>query len=112
MHPVVHPGRYWKIRRAIAYALVAVYFALPLIPIGGFPAVLIDIANRRSHLFGTTFYPTDTILAVAFGFGIIVLVFFVGLVVRADVVRLRLPADGVARVPLSPRRGVPGGRAR
>ncbi len=76
MHPLVHKGRYWKIRRAIAYALVAVYFALPHIPIGGFPAVLIDIANRRSHLFGTTFYPTDTVLFVAFGFGVIVLVFF------------------------------------
>jgi cytochrome c oxidase accessory protein FixG len=76
MHPLVHKGRYWKIRRAIAYAFVVVYFALPLIPIGGFPAVLIDIANRHSHLFGTTFYPTDTILAVAFGFGVIVLVFF------------------------------------
>ncbi len=77
MHPIVHKGRYWKIRLATVYALVAVYFALPLIPIGGFPAVLIDIANRRSHLFGTTFYPTDTILFVAFGFGVIVLVFFV-----------------------------------
>jgi cytochrome c oxidase accessory protein FixG len=76
MHPLVHKGRFWKIRRAIAYGLAAVFFALPLIPIGGFPAVLIDIANRRSHLFGTTFYPTDTILFVAFGFGVIVLVFF------------------------------------
>ena len=76
MHPVVHPGRYWKIRRAIAYALVAAYFALPHISIGGFPAVQIDIANRHSHLFGTTYYPTDTIVAVAFGFGVIVLVFF------------------------------------
>jgi cytochrome c oxidase accessory protein FixG len=77
IHPIVHTGRYWKIRRALAYVLVVVYFVLPLIPVGGFPAVLIDIANRRSHLLGKTFYPTDTILLVAFGFGVIVLVFFV-----------------------------------
>jgi cytochrome c oxidase accessory protein FixG len=76
MHPIVHRGRHWKIRRAIAYGLFSVFFALPLIPIGGYPAVLLDIANRRSHVFGGTYYPTDSRLLVAFGFGVIVTVFF------------------------------------
>jgi cytochrome c oxidase accessory protein FixG len=77
MHPIVHRGRYWKIRRAIAGALFVVFFALPLIPVGGFPAVWLDIFNRRSHVFGATFYPTDSRILVAFGFGVIVSVFFV-----------------------------------
>jgi len=77
MHPIVHKGRFWKIRRAVAYALVAVFFALPLIPVGGHPAVWLDLAARRFHVFGVTFYPTDSRLLVAFGFGVIVSVFFV-----------------------------------
>lgn len=78
MHPQVKRGRYWKIRRALAYLLYAVFFALPLVPVGGHPAVQIDIASRRFHFFGATFYPTDNLLLVAFGFGVIVTVFFVG----------------------------------
>ena len=78
MHPIVHEGRYWKIRRAIAYGLFALYFALPLIPVGGRPAVFLDIATRRFHIFGGTFNPTDNILLAAFGLGTIVTVFFVG----------------------------------
>ena len=78
MHPVVKQGRFWKIRRAVAFFLVAVFFGLPLVPVRGYPAVLLDIATRRFHVFGATFYPTDNLLLVAFGFGIIVTVFFVG----------------------------------
>ncbi|MFA5910816.1 MAG: cytochrome c oxidase accessory protein CcoG [Vicinamibacterales bacterium] len=78
MHPVVRKGRYWGIRRTIAYALVVLFFALPLIPVGGAPAMLFDLATWRVHLFGATFHPTDNLLLVAFGFGVIVTVFFVG----------------------------------
>ena len=77
MHPVVHPGRYWKIRRAIAYGLFAVFVAVPLVSVGGHPAVQLDIFNRHSHIFGSTFYPTDSRILVAIGFGAIVTVFFV-----------------------------------
>ena len=78
MHPVLRRGRYWKIRRSIAYGLFALFFALPMIPVGGFPAVFLDIANRRFHILGGTFYPTDNLLLAAFGLGVIVTVFFVG----------------------------------
>jgi cytochrome c oxidase accessory protein FixG len=77
MHPLVHKGRFWKIRRAIAYALFTAFFALPLIPVGGYPAVLLDLATRRTHVFGATFQPTDSRILVALGFGVIVTVFFV-----------------------------------
>ncbi len=78
MHPVVHRGRFWKLRRALAYGLFALFFALPLIDIGGHPALQIDLLARRTHLFGGTFYPTDSMILVAFGFGVIVTIFFVG----------------------------------
>jgi cytochrome c oxidase accessory protein FixG len=76
MHPLVHKGRYWRIRRAIAYGLFFLFFALPHIPVGGRPAVLIDLATRNTHVFGATFNPTDSLILVAFGFGVIVTVFF------------------------------------
>lgn len=78
MHPVVRKGQYWKIRRAIAWALVVLFYALPLIPIGGAPAVQFDLSTRLTHLFGATFNPTDNLVLAAFGFGVVVTVFFVG----------------------------------
>jgi cytochrome c oxidase accessory protein FixG len=76
MHPLVHRGRHWKIRRAIAYVLVALFFALPHVPVGGHPALLIDLATRNTHVLGATFNPTDSVILVAFGFGVIITVLF------------------------------------
>jgi len=78
IHPVVSKGRYWKIRRYIAFALVALFFGLPHLTIGEYPAILFDLAARRFHVFGATFHPTDNLLLAAFGFGVVVTVFFVG----------------------------------
>lgn len=78
MYPLVRKGKYWQIRRALAYALFALFIALPLIRIGGSPAFQIDLLTRRTHVFGGTFYPSDNLILAAFGFGIIVTVFFVG----------------------------------
>jgi cytochrome c oxidase accessory protein FixG len=78
MHPIVRTGRFWRIRRVMAYALYALFFALPLIRVGGYPALQFDLAARQTHVFGGTFYPTDSLILVSFGFGIIVTVFFVG----------------------------------
>jgi cytochrome c oxidase accessory protein FixG len=78
MHPVVRKGHFWRIRRNIAYALIVLYLMLPLIYVGGHPSVLLDIATRRFYVFGATFHPTDNLLLAAFGFGVVVTVFFVG----------------------------------
>jgi cytochrome c oxidase accessory protein FixG len=77
MHPLVHRGRYWKTRRVLAYVLFALFFALPHIPVGGRPALQVDLATRNTHVFGATFNPTDSLILVAFGFAVIVTVFFV-----------------------------------
>ena len=78
MHPVVRKGHYWEIRRVIGWALIVLFYALPLIPLGEYPAVFLDIDTRRFHVLGATFHPTDNLLLAAFGFGVVVTVFLVG----------------------------------
>ncbi|HYP16705.1 MAG TPA: cytochrome c oxidase accessory protein CcoG, partial [Opitutus sp.] len=55
LFPADTRGRFTKARRWSAFALIAFYLSLPWIQIGGFPAVFLDIAERRFHLFGFTF---------------------------------------------------------
>jgi polyferredoxin len=52
-------GRFAKARKASALALIAFYLSLPWIQIGGAPAVFIDVAERRFHLFGVTLAAQD-----------------------------------------------------
>jgi len=53
-------GRYTRLRRIGFVVLIAVYAALPWIPIGGQPAVFLDLVHRRFHLFGASFNAQDT----------------------------------------------------
>lgn len=53
-HPADVKGRFTTRRRVVAAALITVYLALPWVPVGGHPAVFLDIAGRRFHLFGHT----------------------------------------------------------
>lgn len=46
-------------RRYSAFALIAFYLSLPWFKVGGFPAVFLDVAERRFHLFGVTFAAQD-----------------------------------------------------
>lgn len=78
IRPVVKRGRYWAIRRRFAWSLIALFFALPILQVGGNPAVQLDLPGRHVHLFGATFFATDSLLLLAFGAGVILTVFFVG----------------------------------
>lgn len=78
IHPVLHRGRHWRRRRALASLLLAVFVALPLVPVGGRPALLLDLSARQFHVLGATFHPTDNLLLAAFGVGLVVALFFVG----------------------------------
>jgi hypothetical protein len=40
-----------------ASLLIAVYLLLPWIKVGGYPAVFLDVASRRFHLFGSPWRP-------------------------------------------------------
>ncbi len=61
--PFVYPadthGRFTLARRVSALLLIAFYLSLPWIRVGGFPAVFLDVANRRFHLFGITLAAQD-----------------------------------------------------
>src|SRR3954466_16278378 len=52
-------GRFTAIRRWTALGLIAFYLSLPWITINGAPAVFLDIADRRFHLFGITLAAQD-----------------------------------------------------
>ena len=74
LHPADVRGVFTTARRWFAWVLVAVYLSLPWIRIGGNPAVFLDIAGRRFHLFGLTLAFQDAwllfFLITGLGFGL------------------------------------------
>jgi cytochrome c oxidase accessory protein FixG len=74
IYPVPSPGRFARRRKVVGYFLVVLYLALPILPIGGRPAVLLDFIHREFALFGFTFYPTDTLLLLLFGVSLVLAV--------------------------------------
>jgi cytochrome c oxidase accessory protein FixG len=59
LHPADVTGRFTLARRLFAALLIGVYIALPWIPVNGFPAVFLDVLNRRFHFFGLTLAVQD-----------------------------------------------------
>lgn len=59
LYPADTHGRYTTARRWSAFALIVFYLSLPWIDINGYPAVFLDIAERRFHLFGVTLAAQD-----------------------------------------------------
>jgi len=52
LHPADTRGRYTSGRILSALALIFIYVALPWIKIDGYPALFLDVAERRFHFFG------------------------------------------------------------
>lgn len=59
LFPADPKGRFTRARTWSGFALIAFYLSLPWIQINGFPAVFLDVAERRFHLFGVTLAPQD-----------------------------------------------------
>ena len=59
LHPSDSRGRFTTGRRVFALLLLGIYVALPWIQVGGEPAVFLNLAERRFHLFGFTFMAQD-----------------------------------------------------
>ena len=59
LFPTDPHGRFNTARRWSAFGLIAFYLSLPWIQVGGHPAVFLDIAERRFHLFGITLAAQD-----------------------------------------------------
>ena len=60
LHPADVRGQWTTLRRWTGWLLIVVYLSLPWIPVGGHPAVFLDIVDRRFHLFGFTLAFQDT----------------------------------------------------
>jgi cytochrome c oxidase accessory protein FixG len=59
LFPADTKGRFTSARRWSALALIVFYLSLPWITINGAPAVFLDVAARRFHLFGLTLAAQD-----------------------------------------------------
>jgi cytochrome c oxidase accessory protein FixG len=74
LYPADSSGRFALARRLTALVLIGVYLLLPWIRVGGYPAVFLDVAQRRFHLFGLTLAAQDLwllfFLISGLGFGL------------------------------------------
>ncbi len=59
IHPADVSGRFTTMRRVVGWLLIAIYALLPWVKVGGFPAIFLDVANGRFHLFGLTIVAND-----------------------------------------------------
>lgn len=59
VHPADVSGTFTLWRRMTGYGLIALFIALPWIPVGGHPAVFLNVAERRFHLLGLTLAVQD-----------------------------------------------------
>jgi cytochrome c oxidase accessory protein FixG len=75
-------GRFTTARRVVFAVLIAIYVTLPWVPVGGHPAVLLDIGGRRFYLFGATFNAQDVwmtvVLLLGIGLGLILVTALLG----------------------------------
>ncbi len=62
LFPKLAKGTWWHRRRILAYCLMCVFVLVPHLKISGRPFFRIDLILREFTFFGTTFYPTDTLL--------------------------------------------------
>lgn len=82
VYPADVKGRFALARNAVFVVLMALYLSLPWIPIGGHPAVFLDVKNREFFLFGAVFNAQDiwiTVFLLTGGaFGLVVLTAVLG----------------------------------
>jgi len=75
LHPKLARGRFLRRRRIVGYALIALFVALPLVRIGGRPALLIDLVARELSVFGAVFRPSNSVILMLLGLTIVLTVF-------------------------------------
>jgi cytochrome c oxidase accessory protein FixG len=75
IRPRLYAGRFLRARRTVAYALMVLFVALPLLRMNGKPLVLLDLPGRHFVLFGRTFLATDGMLLM-----LLLLAIFAGVV--------------------------------
>ncbi len=75
LRPTLSRGRWYRARRAVAYALMLLFLVVPWLEIGGRPLLRLDITHRQFGFLGRTFLPTDGALLM-----LLLLAIFIGIV--------------------------------
>lgn len=75
LRPKPSTGRFFSIRRVVAYGLMVVFFLIPYVRMHGKPLVLLDLPRRQFTIIGTTFLPTDTLLFQLLFVSVIITIF-------------------------------------
>ncbi|WP_370309323.1 cytochrome c oxidase accessory protein CcoG [Sinimarinibacterium flocculans] len=65
IQPRAARGRYARLRVLAMLVLLGLYYVLPWLSVGGEPLVLLDLPQRRFHVFGLTLMPQDLYLLTA-----------------------------------------------
>jgi cytochrome c oxidase accessory protein FixG len=76
VYPAPIAGRFMRWRRVLGYFVMAVLFVMPWVRIGGMPAILLQIPERRFVLFGQIFWPQDAVYLVFLLLGAALTLFF------------------------------------
>src|SRR5690554_5365679 len=76
VYPVLSIGRFWKSRRVVAWIFILIFTLLPILKIGGKPAIFLDLLRREFTFFGLTLYSTDTLLLMLFLLVVVATIFF------------------------------------
>lgn len=70
-------GEWYNRRTIVGFTLLLFFILAPIIKIGHHPFMLLDVINRKFHLFGTTVYSQDTdIMAIVMAVTVIFVVLF------------------------------------
>ena len=77
LRPKLARGRFLRRRRIVGYALVALFLLLPVIRIGGRPALLIDLVSGELAAFGAVLRPSNGLILLLLGLTIVLMVFVV-----------------------------------
>ncbi|WP_421750822.1 cytochrome c oxidase accessory protein CcoG [Croceimicrobium sp.] len=64
LFPKKPKGRYTNRRQIMSYVLLAIFFSLPFIKIGGQPFLMLNVLERKFVIFGQIFWPEDFFIFV------------------------------------------------
>lgn len=64
LYPKKTKGRYTTRRQLLSYVLLAIFFAVPFIRIGGQPFLMMDVLGRKFIILGQIFWPADFLIFV------------------------------------------------
>lgn len=76
IRPRLSPGQFLKARRILGWVLIVFFVSAPLLRLNGQPLIFLDVTQRRFHLFGGTFLPTDSFLLMLLMMSIFLTIFW------------------------------------